>query len=82
MHVLFGQPSTVPQPSGASEPFDLGGLGFTQLNWTSASEPFDLGGLGCTQLNWTSASATATTILRGNVHKTDVNDTKSWRQVS
>ena len=36
-HVLFGQPSAVLQPSGAAEPVDLGGLGFTQSNWTSAS---------------------------------------------
>jgi len=35
--VLFGQPSTISQPSGAVKSVDLGGLGFVQSNWTSAS---------------------------------------------
>jgi len=34
--VLFGQPSTVLQPSGVAEPVDLGGLDFAQSKRTSA----------------------------------------------
>jgi len=34
--VLFGQPSTISQPSGAVKSVDQGRLGFVQSNWTSA----------------------------------------------
>ena len=37
IHVLFGQPSTVFQPSGIAKLVDLGGHGFAQSNWMSAS---------------------------------------------
>jgi len=36
MHVLFTQPSTIPQPSGIAEPIDLDGFGLISSKWTSA----------------------------------------------
>jgi len=34
--MLSGQPSTILQPNGITEPVNLSGLGDIQLNWTSA----------------------------------------------
>jgi len=53
----------------------------TVLQPSGAAVPVDQGGLGFTQSNWTSADVTPTSILRGNVRKTDINDRKSWRQL-
>ena len=53
----------------------------TVLHSSGVAEPVDLSGLDFAQSNWTPAVATAASIMRGNVHKTDVNGRKSWRQL-
>ena len=37
-HMFFGQPSTIPQPSGTTVLVDVGRLGFARSNWISGSE--------------------------------------------
>ena len=48
---------------------------------SGVAEPVDLSGLDFAQLNWTPAVVTSASIMCGNVHKTDVNGRKSWRQL-
>ena len=51
------------------------------LQPSGIAEPVELSGLDFTQSIWIPAVVTSASIMCGNVHKTDVNGRKSWRQL-